>query len=140
MRLLGEWHDGKYHYSTEDFLIRIEALIRYANNKSMAMAYWSKLDPFVILRTFLESLDPYDDLEQINQALDRFGEVGGKWNKKERKWDARPVVEIKGNGFSFGILGVIRSAIQFFHLKDIDDAPNTVWAYDIKGLYQQKRA
>lgn len=131
MMLLGEWHGKKYVYSTENFLQRMEALIRYAINSKQSFAYWSKLDPFVIFREFLAHTDP----DQIATSLDRFGAVGGEWDRKEQKWRTQPVVKVEGDGYEFGIQGVIRSALQFYHLKEGED-PKTVWAYDIKGLYQ----
>jgi hypothetical protein len=133
MMLLGEWMNNRYHATTDNFLARIEALVRYAISNKMNMAYWSKLDPFVIFREFLENMDP----ELTSRTLDRFGTVGGEWDRKEHKWKVEPVAVVQGKGYTFGIQGVIRSAIQFFHMKDEDESPKTVWAFDIKGLYQK---
>jgi len=132
MMLFGEFHDGKYIATTEHFINRLEALIRYAINNGKSFAYWSKLDPFVIFRLFLEHMDP----DEVGRALDRFGTVGGQWNRKEGEFISEPVARIHADGFEFGILSVIRSAIQFYHMSDDDEGPRTVWAYDIKGLYQ----
>ena len=133
MMLLGEWNDGRYTHTTEKFLERLFALVRYAYDKEKALAYWSRLDPFILFRLFLEQLE---DDHDIHIALDRYGQVGGHWDKKEGKFDVRPVVSVAIGDYHFGILNVIRSATQFFYMRKDDEAPKKLWAYDIKGMYQ----
>ena len=136
LKLLGVWNGEKYSYYTDNFLSAIYTIIKHCDWNNKALAYWNKLDPFVIFKQFLLLLNE----EQQLRAMKRYGKVGGKWNRKEKCWSVTPLVEvnIQGTGVSFGVKQVIRSSMQFFIRKQGEEYLNTVWAYDIASLYKNR--
>lgn len=131
LKLLGFYDGIKYAYYTKDFLEVIFSYIRYAKHENIAIAYWNRLDPFVIFRQFLQRLTE----EQVKRSLKRFGNVSGEWDRKKGKWKVDPVVEVEYSNWCFGIKNAIRSSIQFFYYDKGDPQLKTVWAYDIAQLY-----
>lgn len=133
LKLLGYYVEGKYSYDLNNFLNNLFGIVRYCDRKELSIAYWNKLDPFVLYKQFLLQL-PKE--EQI-LSMKRFGKIGGEWNRKYGEWTLKPVVEVAlPNGWRFGIKNAIRSSIQFFYYRENDNYINYVWAYDIAGLYQ----
>lgn len=132
LKLLGVYKENKYSYFTTNFL---EIMLRFCvtcDNEETSLAYWSRLDPFILYKQFLLEIDK----DKQYQSMERFSKVSGKWNTKTVSWDLPPVVEIKIGRYYFGIIQAIRSCIQFFYRKEDDEFMHTVWAYDIKGLFQ----
>ena len=78
LKLLGFYNGEKYTYYTENFLEVIFSYIRYARHEEISLAYWNRLDPFIILKQFLSRLTE----AQIKRALKRFGNVSGEWDRK----------------------------------------------------------
>lgn len=139
LKLLGVWNGSSYWYETNHFLSKLFHLVKYADRKNRALAYWNRLDPFILYKQFLllfKNWDLEDSGTRIERALDRFGKTGGVWNRKDAKWDVEPLVEIEIGNFRFGIKNVIRSSLQFFYYRKGSEYCNTVWAFDIAQLFQ----
>ena len=134
LKLLGVWNGEKYSYYTSHFLQRIYSLLKHCDFNDKSLAYWNKLDPFIIFKQFLKVLHP----TQQQRAMERYGKIGGKWNRQKAEWDITPLVEvaITNSNYSFGILNVIRSSIQFFTRRKNSKYINKIWAYDIASLYK----
>lgn len=158
MKLLGTWDGKKYrknygvNFVSALFNI-IDELFWKGNTKpkhAQALAYWNKLDPFVLFKQFALMFE--EDYQEY--SMKRYGKISGEWLKKEGKWRVRPVVEVtvrRGlKTFKFGIKNVIRSSIQFHYYEIINGMPkqfdngsyplNTIWAYDIAPLYKNRLA
>lgn len=136
LKLLG-FYNGKYAYYTKDFLDTLLIWVKHAARNEAALAYWNRLDPFVLYKQFLYRLegDTPDDSE-IRISLKRFAKKGGTWSKKDGCWIDTPVVEVEMGETYFGIKNVIRSSVQFFYRKKGSKFLNTVWAYDIAQLFK----
>ena len=134
LKLLGFWNGINYAYYTENFLSVMYSMLKYCDRKNLAMAYWNKLDPFIIFKQFLLVLNK----EQQDRALKRYGKVGGVWDRKDGGWKVSPLVEIqlRGSQYRFGIKNVIRSSIQFYIYRNGSRFLNTIWAYDIAQLFK----
>ena len=132
LKLLGFWNGEGYWYETRDFIQTIFRVIKMLSYQGKSLAYWNRLDPFVIYKQFLKFVPE----EAVQDCLERFGKTGGRWNRKTSQWDIRPLVELKYNGYYFGIVNAIRSSLQFFYRKEGSEYLNTVWAYDIAQLYK----
>ena len=132
LKLLGIWDGIRYNYHTKDFLNVLLNYSKAAAKNDMALAYWNRLDPFVILKEFMNYVD--DDHKQ--QALARFGKISGDWDNKLHEWIVNPVIEIKIGRYTFGIIQAIRSSIQFFIHNEYKTGFKTVWSYDIAQLFQ----
>ena len=131
LKLLG-FYDGKeYNAYKERFLDVLFMYIRYCKSDRTSLAYWNRLDPFILLKQFLLLLNE----KEQNEALQRFGKVSGQWDRKNAKWIVKPVCEIKVHDMYFGIKNAIRSSIQFYYYREGDEDINSVWAYDIAQLY-----
>ena len=136
LKLLG-FYNGKYAYYTNDFLQTLLMWVKHASHKEASLAYWNRLDPFVLYKQFLQKLeDEMPDDNAIKISLRRFGKKGGTWNRKEGVWIDAPVVEVFMDNVYFGIKNVIRSSVQFFYRKKDSKYLNTVWAYDIAQLFK----
>lgn len=135
LKLLGLWNGKEYFKYEGDFISKLFSIIKYCDHSNKTLAYWNKLDPFVLFKQFVNELPP----ESQKRAMGRYGKIGGKWNRREKKWKITPLVELKINNtpYKFGIKNVIRSSIQFFIRKD-GEMLNTVWAYDIAPLYKDR--
>src|SRR6056297_720137 len=135
LKLLGIWKDDRYSYYLDHFLQKLFSMIKYADYNKKAFAYWNKLDPFIIFKQFALLMNE----KQLKKALERYGKVGGEWNRNACEWDIKPLCEVALNNspYRFGIKNVIRSSIQFFIRKEGSQYCNTVWAYDIASLYQR---
>jgi hypothetical protein len=133
LRLLGLWDGMKYHYVVKNFLETLLSYSRAASKKDMALAYWNKLDSFVILKEFMAFVS--DDKKQ--QALARFGKISGSWDKNTNEWIVEPVIQVKVGKYTFGIIQALRSSIQFFMHNEYKTGFKKIWAYDIAQLYQQ---
>ena len=133
LKLLGTWNGTKYQYYTSDFINVLFKLVKSAKRKKASLAYWNRLDPFVILKEFLRNVS---DLEK-DHALKRFGKISGEWNRKELNWDIHPVITLDLGMYEFGIIQAIRSSIQFYWKHKDYDTLHKVWAFDIAQLYQK---
>ena len=122
MKLLGVWDGINYNrYYKENFVAIFFDLIdelfwkQQKTGQTHAIAYWNKLDPFVIFKQFLLLFSE----QKQNYSMKRYGKIGGEWSKTEGKWLVRPVIEVtvkRGyRKFKFGIKNVIRSSLQFFY-------------------------
>src|SRR5690606_28628033 len=80
MRLLGVYLKNSYNSITNHFLERLYGYCKWCNKNEYSIAYWNKLDPFVLFKLFLERLETDD---QRKASMERWGKVGGKWNRKE---------------------------------------------------------
>lgn len=132
LKLLGIWNGLNYRYYTKDFILELFTWVKACSSKETSLAYWNRLDPFVILKEFLRYVS--DDEKQ--QALTRFGKISGQYNKKERIWEIQPVVKVSIGDYTFGIIQAIHTSIQFFFYRKGFKSFKKVWAYDIAGLYQ----
>lgn len=132
LKLLGFWSGKEICQYTTEFKYNLLRWVKYASNKKAHLAYWNRLDPFVLYKQLLLSLN--DDAAL--KSLERFGKVSGMWDKKIGAWLDKPVIEIKMGDVYFGIKNVIRSSIQFFYRNNGSKYLNTVWAYDIAQLYE----
>jgi hypothetical protein len=132
LKLLGIWDGIRYSYHTKDFLNVLLNYSRAAAKNDTALAYWNRLDPFVILKEFMNYVD--DDHKQ--QALARFGKISGDWDKKTYEWIVEPVIQVKVGRYTFGIIQALRSSIQFFIHNEYKTGFKKVWSYDIAQLYQ----
>lgn len=132
MKLLGLWDGEKYTYYTDNFISVIYSLLRDCSWSGKSLVYWNKLDPFVIFKQFLLLLTD----EGQERAINRWGKIGGVWDREAGVWKVAPIVSVRIGGRHFGIKNVIRSSIQFFMYNEADPYLNTIWAYDIAQLYQ----
>jgi len=132
LKLLGIWNGLNYRYYTKDFILELFTWVKACSSKETSLAYWNRLDPFVILKEFLRYVS--DDEKQ--QALTRFGKISGQYNKKERIWEIQPVIKVSIGDYTFGIIQAIHTSIQFFFYRKGFKSFKKVWAYDIAGLYQ----
>lgn len=133
LKLFGVWTGTTYSYTTNNFLLHLYKWVKWACRRKTDIAYWNRLDPFVLYKTMLNLLHP----NQVQDSLERFGKVGGEWDNKIGKWKVHPVCEVEVNGVKFGIRNVIRSSVQFFYYVEGSKTLNTVWAYDIAQLYDK---
>ena len=129
-RLLGQWDGTTYQYALGGFIGHLFQLVKRCSEEQKAIAYWNRLDPFILFKLFLAELESDDDRER---ALDRFGKISGEI--KNGNWSINPVVEIAYGDYKFGIIQVIRSSIQFYYYDTIKNLKK-VWAYDIATLFQ----
>lgn len=148
MKLLGIWNGENYYYYKKDFLVELFEMVKTAFWKkgANALAYWNKLDPFVLYKQFLIL---FGDSKQAH-SLARYGKISGEWNRKHGSWNIQPVIEVEilrgRRTFRFGIKNVIRSSVQFYFYELVGGMPkqlnngnyplSTVWAYDIATLYK----
>ena len=148
LKLLGVYNGEKYAYYTKDFIGILFYLIKsaYWNKGETALAYWNKLDPFVLYKSFLLLFDQ----EHQDKSMKRYGKISGEWDRKSGTWSVRPVIEIEltqgKKVYRFGIKNVIRSSMQFFFYEMVGDQPkqlnnetyplSQVWAFDIAPLYK----
>ena len=135
LRLLGFWDGHSYKaYYKQNFLEILFMYVRACRNNDRHLAYWNRLDPFVLFKQFLVQLG--SDIER-NESLKRFGHISGDYDVKNGLWKVNPVVKVymKNEGYEFGIIQAIRSSVQFFYNR-IGEEPTTVWAYDIAALYE----
>ena len=148
LKLFGIWNGEKYHYHTSGFLGLLFNLVDHAfwSKGVNALAYWNKLDPFVLYKQFLLLFGA----DKQHYSMTRYGKISGRWNKQEGVWIDRPVIEVEitrgFRTFRFGIKNVIRSSVQFFYYEiirgkakqlDNETHPLTqIWAYDIAQLYK----
>ena len=132
LKLLGFWNGEEYRYYTEDFLSIILMYMKYLNKNNCNIAYWNRLDPFVLYKQFLLMVSK----EEAYKSLSRFGKISGEWDRKKAEWEVKPVIELETNHLYFGIQTVVRSSIKFFYRKKGSPYINTVWAYDIAQLYE----
>ena len=132
LKLMGFWNGKRYnHYYNANWVESLFNIVRYADHNGLSIAYWNRLDPFVLFKQFLYHLSD----EERTLAMAKFGKVSGEWNRKDEEWEMPPVVTVKVGHFEFGIKNVIRSSVQFYYQKE-DSKPRTVWAYDIAQLFQ----
>ena len=132
LKLLGFWDGKKYaHYHNTEFVEVMFTMIRHCDRHGLSLAYWNRLDPFVLFKEFLKHCSE----ESIEMSMKRFGKVSGDWNRKGQVWELPPVVEIEIGQYRFGIQQTIRSSLQFFFQREGKD-PRTVWAFDIATLYE----
>lgn len=136
LRLLG-FYDGKtyQHFYKQDFLEILFMYVRMCRNNELNIAYWNRLDPFVLFKQFL--IHCGSDSERM-EAMNRFGKVSGEYDKNLKEWKILPVIKVvmTNEGYEFGIAQAIRSSIQFFYNRPGEE-PNRVWAYDIAALYEK---
>lgn len=132
LKLLGFYDGTQYAYYTENFISILFTWVKHASRESKALAYWNKLDPFVIYKQFLYLMDD----KERKLSMSKFGKVSGEWNKEEAKWDIKPLCEVKFGDMYFGIRNVIRSSIQFYFRREYDTDIKMIWAYDIAGMFQ----
>lgn len=132
LKLLGFWNGTDYSYYLKNFLSVMFSKLKYCAYNRVSIAYWNRLDPFVLFKEFIKPLPE----ESKRIALERFGKIGGEFDRKLCEWSITPLVELEFRGYYFGIKNVIRSSIQFFIRKKDSDYLDTVWAYDIAQLYQ----
>lgn len=132
LKLLGFYDNGHYSYHTSNFLNVLFSLVRYCDKNEKSIAYWNKLDPFVLYKQFLLLLSP----EKQTHSLKRFAKISGEWSNKKGFWKLQPVVEVEMNDYYFGIKNVVRSSIQFFYYHKGDSYLHEVWAYDIAQLFE----
>ena len=134
LKLLGFYDDKhKYGYYTSDFIERLYSHVRYCYNNDMSLAFWNRLDPFVLFKEWLNSMNSDDEIER---SMKHYGKISGEWNKRDQEWTVRPVATYTTrSGHEFGILNVIRSSVQFYFKHPDDEDINRVWGYDIAALY-----
>lgn len=133
LKLIGFWNGKKYiHVYKSDFLQVLFTMVKYCSNNDISLAYWNRLDPYVLYKQFLLEIDT----NQQEYSLNAFSKIGGEWNKKQGKWNIPPVIEIEIRGYKFGIKNAIRSCVQFYYRKEGSKYINSVWAYDIAQLYE----
>ena len=131
LKLLGFWDGKEYEYHTNNFIGALFNKIKYCSKNAKSIAYWNKLDPFVLYKQFLLLVDEKDQ----KTSLERFGKISGRYNNKEKVWEEEPIIKIKLANFEFGILNIIRSSIQFYYISKYKGIINKVWSYDIASLY-----
>lgn len=131
LKLLGMWNGKKYgHHYKANWIESMFNVVRYADHNESAIAYWNRLDPFVLFKQFLYHVTE----EERNRALRNFGKISGEWDKQEEEWESEPVVKVKIGQYFFGIKNVIRSSVQFYFQRE-NQKPRTVWAYDIAQMF-----
>lgn len=137
LKLLG-FNNGRYSYYMKDFLQTLFNWVKHASRQESAIAYWNRLDPFVLFKQFLYILDSnhQNGDENIKIALKRFGKKGGTWNRTDGEWVEPPVIEVDMGNYYFGIQNAIRSSVCFFYRKKESKFLNKVWAYDIAQLFK----
>ena len=91
IRLLGFYHEDQYAYYIADHLKWFYSWTKYASSERKSLAYWKRLDPYVIFRTMLESIPQ----EQHRKALGRFGKKSGVWDRQSHSWSVQPVISIE---------------------------------------------
>ena len=123
----------KYVPIVEDHLVNLAGMIKYACKNGLNFAFWNKLDANEILRLFITH--DYSK-EKEDMILERFGSVGGEWNKKQEIWEVMPVCFYQTETFTVGIKQAIRSSLNFFYHDHISGKMYTTWAFDVAGLYQ----
>ena len=134
LKLLGIYDGYNYHHYYNEVNNWISILfkwIRYCDKQDKNIAYWSKLDPFIIFKQFHEYMNDKD----IHRSMLHFSKVSGEWDKG-KGWTIKPLTEVKIGDYYFGIKNVIRSSMQFYFYKKGWDNLRTVWSYDIKELYE----
>jgi len=132
LKLLGFWNGTAYQHFTDNFLEVLYVAVKSCMRNDTAIAYWNRLDPFVIFKQFLLEVSE----QEQEEALNRFGKVSGEWDRKEGQWKITPLVRVDMGTHEFGIVNVVRSSIQFYILSEGMEKPKTVWAFDIAALYQ----
>ena len=138
MKLLGlyegdiETYEGNYRYYTDNHFNHLVSNIKYAIKSRKNLAYWNSLDAFQILRLFI--LQDYSDAKKFD-ALERYGKVSGEYDKKNNKWEVRPVIAVDMGHFIVGIKQVIRDSIQFFIQSKSSNAVSTGWGYNVASLF-----
>ena len=152
LKLLGVYNGDYYRNYTTGFLGEFFEIVKslYWRGKKTgtkgAIAYWNKLDPFVLYKQFLLLFE--EDKQKI--SMRRYGKISGEWNTKQGKWKIKPITEVEvkrgTRRFRFGIKNVIRSSVLFYFYemegnlpKQLDNGQyplSTVWAYDVAQLYK----
>lgn len=132
LKLLGLYDGKNYQYFTKDFILNLFTYVKAANRRGKSLAYWNRLDPFVILKEFLRFVNP----DKKQDALARFGKISGEYDKTYGHWTIHPVIEVMIGEYHFGIIQAIHTSIQFFFYKDNFKSFKKVWAYDIATLYE----
>lgn len=137
LKLLG-FNNGKYAYYRNDFLNTLFMWIKHASRNECALAYWNRLDPFVLFKQFLIRMAEGSDAteEHIKISLKRFGKKGGTWSRKDVMWIEPPVIELEIGDYYVGIKNAIRSSVCFCYRKKDSSYLNEVWAYDIAQLFK----
>ncbi len=131
LKLLGFWNGSQYAwYYNQTFIEVLFTWIRYCDKHDKSIAYWNRLDPFVLYKQFFQ----YMTDDEIKTSLEKFGKVGGDW--QEGVWRIKPVTQMHIGEYEFGIMNVIRSSVQFYFYKAGWENLRTVWAYDIAQLYE----
>ena len=134
LKLLGIYDEEVgYRYYTKYFISVLYTTIKSAYRKNRRLAYWNRLDPFVIFKQFALEVSPEDQV----RACAHYGKISGEWDRKAGTWKTKPVIAVKISNCEFGIIQAIRSSIQFYYKRESDREPNTVWAYDIAQLYDK---
>lgn len=135
LKLLGFYHDKYYAYdfvkSKDKWLSILFNWVKLAFNNELSIAYWNRLDPFILYKLFLPTMTE----EEIKLSMTKFGKVAGEWDRELNKWVIEPITKVKIGKYTFGIQNVIRSSILFYFQRE-GQRPMTVWAYDIAQLYQ----
>jgi len=130
LKLLGIY-DHSYQYFKKNFISAIFTLLKTCSEKKKSIAYWTKLDPFILYKQFLLAVDR----KEAYFSMEKYQQIDGIWNRKEKKWDKEPVISIRYLNYEMGIVKALRSNIQFYYF-DIDKRfINKVWAYDINPFY-----
>ncbi len=134
LKLIGVWDGNEYqHFYNKDFVEVLYFIVAHCVENDKAIAYWNRLDPFVLYKQLLLRLSP----DEQRKSMARYGKIAGVWNKRAGAWSVKPVIEIQiGEEHYFGISNVIRSSMQFFFRRKDDKWLNKVWAYDIACMYQ----
>lgn len=131
LKLLGFFNGKRYDYYYKDEWVQcLFNVVRYADHNESAIAYWNRLDPFVLFKQFLYHVTD----KERERALNNFGKISGEWDRVEEVWTDEPIVKVKIGQFYFGIKNVIRSSVQFFFQRE-NQKPRTVWAYDIAQMF-----
>ena len=133
LKLLGFYDGEKYCHYEENFIPVLFSWIKYLERQQKNIAYWNRLDPFILYKQFLLTLTE----EEATNSMKRFGKISGEWDRKSGKWKVQPVIKIKYGRYYFGIQTAIRSSVKFFYYKEGSRFLNTVWAYDIAQLYEK---
>lgn len=133
LKLLGFYDGNRYDFYLDNFIGALFNQVKKASQNNYSIAYWNKLDPFVIYKQFLLLVSE----DEQRESLERFGRISGEWDRETANWKPNnpPIISIKILGHTFGISNIIRSSIQFFYKSDYKDFLNKVWAFDIATLY-----
>ncbi len=131
-KLLGIYKD-KYSYYDEDIFNNFLKLLYRACDLKYNFVYWRKLDPFIIFKSFLLELSSSDQ----QTALLRYDKEAGNYTRRSG-WITPPLVSVKrhffGHDLEFGIMNVIRGAMQFYVIKN--GFIMKTWSYDIQSFYE----